>query len=130
MAGIISRPNSTLYIWTICAEGFSGLRCHRYAAPQQRPACDCSGRVRVSATQVCGVPVQSCIDYCRHTTAQSNCSLCLPVCSDSSLGILDPEELAVVSMVQYKVSQSLNLTSENEDDQINASKIIYHSALP
>ncbi|CAM4664497.1 unnamed protein product [Caretta caretta] len=130
MAGIISRPNSTLYIWTICAEGFSGLRCHRHAAPQQRPACDCSGRVRVSATQVCGVPVQSCIDYCRHTTAQSNCSLCLPVCSDSSLGILDPEELAVVSMVQYKVSQSLNLTSENEHDQINASKIIYHSALP
>ncbi|EMP26429.1 Sushi, von Willebrand factor type A, EGF and pentraxin domain-containing protein 1 [Chelonia mydas] len=130
MAGIISRPNSTLYVWTICAEGFSGLRCHRYTVPQQRPACDCSGRVRVSATQVCGVPVQSCIDYCRHTTAQSNCSLCLPVCSDSSLGILDPEELAVVSMVQYKVSQSLNLTSENEHDQMNASKIIYHSALP
>lgn len=53
-----------------------------------------------------------------------------PFLPDSSLGILDPEELAVVSMVQYKVSQSLNLTSENEDDQINASKIIYHSALP
>ncbi|XP_065428714.1 uncharacterized protein LOC122174629 [Chrysemys picta bellii] len=129
-AGIISQPNSTLYIWTICAEGFSGLRCHRYTAPQERPPCDCSGRVRVSATQVCGVPVQSCIDYCRHTTAQSNCSLCLPLCSDSSLGLLDPEELAVVSMVQFKVSQSLNLTSEDERDQTNASKIIYHSEFP
>ncbi|XP_044848575.1 uncharacterized protein LOC123352472 isoform X7 [Mauremys mutica] len=129
-AGIISRPNSTLYIWTICAEGFSGLRCHRYTAPQERPACDCSGRVRVSAAQVCGVPVQRCVDYCRHTTARSNCSLCLPLCSDSSLGVLDPEELAVVSMVQFKVSQSLNLTSEDERDQMNASKIIYHSELP
>nr|XP_032628763.1 uncharacterized protein LOC116820418 [Chelonoidis abingdonii] len=130
MAGIISRPNSTLYIWTICAEGFSGLHCHRYTAPQERPACDCSGRVRVSAAQVCGVPVQSCIDYCRHTTTWSNCSLCLPLCSDFSLGVLDPEELAVVSMVQFKVSQSLNLTSEDERDQMNASKIIYHSELP
>ncbi|XP_067417542.1 uncharacterized protein [Emydura macquarii macquarii] len=130
MAGIVSRPNSTLYVWTICAERFSGMRCHRYSAPQERPACDCSGRVQVSATQVCGVPVQSCVDDCHHRTTQSNCSLCLPLCSDSSLGVLDPEELAVVSMVQSKASQSLNLTAEDERDQTSASKIIYNSKLP
>nr|XP_025044871.1 uncharacterized protein LOC112547246 [Pelodiscus sinensis] len=48
----------------------------------------------------------------------------------SSLCSLDPEELALVSMVQFQVSQSLSLTSENEQDQTNASKIIYSRQLP
>ncbi|XP_075761763.1 uncharacterized protein LOC112547246 isoform X2 [Pelodiscus sinensis] len=95
LAGILSRPNSTLHVWTMC-----------------------------------GVAVQSCVESCRRTTARSNCSLCLPLCSASSLGSLDPEELALVSMVQFQVSQSLSLTSENEQDQTNASKIVYSRQLP
>ncbi|KYO23025.1 RING finger protein 224 isoform D [Alligator mississippiensis] len=121
------QENSTLYVQTICAKGYSGQHCHRYSAPPEQPACDCSGRIRTSATRVCGIPVQSCVDYCHRTTGRDDCSLCLPLCSDSSLEILDPNELTMLFMVK---SQSINLTSENQRNPENASKIIYDSKFP
>lgn len=46
---------------------------------------------------------------------------------DSSLEILDPNELTMLFMVK---SQSINLTSENQRNPENASKIIYDSKFP
>uniref|UniRef100_UPI00109EED03 uncharacterized protein LOC114585878 n=1 Tax=Podarcis muralis TaxID=64176 RepID=UPI00109EED03 len=78
---IVSKPDSTLYKWTICAEGFSGPSCHRASAAPPRPACDCSGRFQTTAEKVCGVPVQTCVEDCQQMTTWSNCSLCLPACT-------------------------------------------------
>ncbi|KAL8174267.1 UNVERIFIED_CONTAM: hypothetical protein K2H54_041080 [Gekko kuhli] len=95
MEDIISKPDSTLYTWSIC-----------------------------------GIPVQSCVDDCRRMTTWKNCSLCLPACTEASLSHLDPEELALITMIQFRVSHSLNLTAEDERDRGNASKIIYDPRYP
>ncbi|XP_042334607.1 uncharacterized protein LOC121936433 [Sceloporus undulatus] len=130
MDRIVSKPDSVLYVWTICAEGFSGLDCRRASERPSRPACDCSGRFQTTAEKVCGVLVRTCVDDCRRLTAWSNCSLCLPVCTEASLSLLDPEEVALITMIQFKVSHSLNLTEEDERDQRNSSKIIYDTKYP
>ncbi|KAH0615634.1 hypothetical protein JD844_005095 [Phrynosoma platyrhinos] len=130
MDRIVSKPDSALYVWTICAEGFSGPDCRRALERPSRPACDCSGRFQTTAEKVCGVLVRTCVDDCRRLTAWSNCSLCLPACTEASLSHLDPEEVALITMIQFKVSHSLNLTEEDERDQRNSSKIIYDAKYP
>ncbi|XP_060107540.1 secretory phospholipase A2 receptor-like [Heteronotia binoei] len=149
MEDIISKPDSTLYTWSICAKGFSGPRCHKALTPLPRPACDCSGRFQTTAKKgkegergrhqadrrqaglwVCGIPVQSCVDDCRRMTNWENCSLCLPACTEACLSNLDPEELALITMIQFRVSHSLNLTAEDERDRGNSSKIIYDPRYP
>ncbi|XP_061460446.1 uncharacterized protein LOC133373965 [Rhineura floridana] len=152
MDGVISKLDSTLYMWTICAEGFSGPHCRRALASPPRPACDCSGRFQTMAEKVCGLPVQTCVDDCQRMTAWNNCSVCLPTCTgnqiasqipplaprvlflpthpEASLSQLDPDELALITMVQFKVSHSLNLTAEDERDRGNSSRIIYDAKYP
>ncbi|KAJ6652004.1 hypothetical protein lerEdw1_015829 [Lerista edwardsae] len=97
---IISRPDSTLYALTICAEGFSGPDCRRALAATPRPACDCSGKFQTTAKK------------------------------EASTSHLGPEELALIAMVQFKVSHSLNLTVEDERDRGSASKILYDPRYP
>ncbi|XP_053138655.1 uncharacterized protein LOC128339115 isoform X2 [Hemicordylus capensis] len=119
---IISQP--------VCAEGFRSPHCQKVWTPPPRPACDCSGKFQTTAKKVCGIPVQRCVDDCQSMTTWRNCSLCLPACSEASLSNLDPEELALITMVHFKVSHSLNLTAEDERDRGNSSKIIYDAKYP
>ncbi|XP_048368092.1 uncharacterized protein LOC125441526 [Sphaerodactylus townsendi] len=130
MEDIISKPGSTLYTLSICAKGFSGPHCQKALMHPQRPACDCSGRFQTTAKEVCGILVQSCVDDCRRMTTWKNCSLCLPACTEASLKNLDPEELALITMIQFRASQSLNLTTEDERDRENSSNIIYDPRYP
>ncbi|XP_062815164.1 uncharacterized protein LOC103281621 isoform X2 [Anolis carolinensis] len=130
MDRVVSKPDSVLYIWTICTEGFHGPDCRRALERPPPPACDCSGRFQTTAERVCGVLVQTCVDDCRRRTAWSNCSVCLPACTEATLSHLDPEEVALITMIEYKVSHSLNLTAEDERDRRNSSKIIYDAKYP
>ncbi|XP_077162091.1 uncharacterized protein LOC143821705 isoform X2 [Paroedura picta] len=50
--------------------------------------------------------------------------------SKASLSNLDPEELALIAMIQFRVSHSFNLTAEDERDRGNSSKIIYDPRYP
>ncbi|XP_034292173.1 uncharacterized protein LOC117676650 isoform X1 [Pantherophis guttatus] len=119
------KADSVLHVWTICAEGFSGLACRKTSAGAARPACDCSGTLKTTAEKVCGVPVQTCVEDCQQMTPRTNCSFCIPVCTEASLSFLDPEEFALVTMIQFKVSHSLNLTTEDERDRTVSSKVVY-----
>nr|XP_020664810.1 uncharacterized protein LOC110087453 [Pogona vitticeps] len=130
LEGTAPEAESTLFVRTLCAEGFGGPDCRATSAHPPRPACDCSGKFQTTAEKVCGVPVQTCVDDCRRATSWSNCSLCLPACTEASLSGLDPEELALITMIQFKVSHSLNLTEEDERDQRKSSKIIYDAKYP
>ncbi|KAJ7308064.1 hypothetical protein JRQ81_008568 [Phrynocephalus forsythii] len=95
-----SRADSTLFVQTFCAEGFAGPDCRAVSSHLPRPACDCTGRFQ--------------------TTAEK----------ESSLSDLDPEELALITMIQFKVSHALNLTAEDERDRGKASRIIYDAKYP
>ncbi|XP_025022899.1 uncharacterized protein LOC103051028 [Python bivittatus] len=148
--GVTPKADSTLHVWTICAEGFSGPACRRTLARSPRPACDCSGKFEATAEKVCGVPVQTCVEYCQQTTSWNNCSFCIPACTErlssdrlppvlpawycypteASMSFLDPEEFALITMIQFKVSHSLNLTTEDERDRAVSSKIIYDAKHP
>ncbi|XP_078238759.1 uncharacterized protein LOC110087453 [Pogona vitticeps] len=130
LEGTAPEAESTLFVRTLCAEGFGGPDCRATSAHPPRPACDCTGKFQTTAEKVCGVPVQTCVDDCRRATSWSNCSLCLPACTEASLSGLDPEELALITMIQFKVSHSLNLTEEDERDQRKSSKIIYDAKYP
>ncbi|XP_063172088.1 uncharacterized protein LOC134506037 isoform X2 [Candoia aspera] len=127
---VISRADSVLHVWTICAEGFSGLACRRTLAHSPQPACDCSGKFETTAEKVCGVPVQTCVEDCQQMTTWNNCSFCVPACTEASMSFLDPEEFALVTMIQFKMSHSLNLTTEDERDRAASSKIIYDTKYP
>ncbi|XP_032088330.1 uncharacterized protein LOC116518904 isoform X2 [Thamnophis elegans] len=119
------KADSVLHVWTICAEGFSGLACRKTSASAARPACDCSGTLETTAEKVCGVPVQTCVEDCQQRTPGTNCSFCIPLCTEASLSFLGPEEFALVTMVQFQASHSLNLTAEDERDRRVSSKVIY-----
>ncbi|KAM3825566.1 uncharacterized protein M6D78_015869 isoform 1-T1 [Vipera latastei] len=123
------KADSVLHVWTICAEGFSGLACHKPSAGGARPACDCSGTFETTAEKVCGVPVQTCVEDCQRMTPWTNCSLCIPVCTEASLSFLGPEEFGLLTMIQFKVSHSLNLTAEDERDRAVSSKVLYVSTM-
>lgn len=49
--------------------------------------------------------------------------------AEASLSFLDPEEFALVTMIQFKVSHSLNLTAEDERDRTVSSKVLYDDAM-
>ncbi|XP_044296094.1 uncharacterized protein LOC123028390 isoform X1 [Varanus komodoensis] len=128
--GLVPRADSTLFVWTICAEGFAGPACRTTLARAPRPACDCSGRLQTSAGKVCGVPVQACVDDCRRVTSWANCSACLPSCTEASVSQLEPEQLALVAMARWRMSRSLNLTTEDKQDRGSSSRIIYDTGHP
>ncbi|XP_044296095.1 uncharacterized protein LOC123028390 isoform X2 [Varanus komodoensis] len=79
---------------------------------------------------MCGVPVQACVDDCRRVTSWANCSACLPSCTEASVSQLEPEQLALVAMARWRMSRSLNLTTEDKQDRGSSSRIIYDTGHP
>lgn len=49
--------------------------------------------------------------------------------AETSLSFLEPEEFGLLTMIQFKVSHSLNLTAEDERDRAVSSKVLYVSMM-
>nr|XP_014347165.1 PREDICTED: uncharacterized protein LOC102355497 [Latimeria chalumnae] len=143
---IITNPNTILYLKRVCASGYSGASCLSYTQPLITSVCDCTGGMKPSLTQVCGVSVESCIQSCLQTGDSTNCASCLPVChrhvlsrqvSEKEMYLsaavdkddLSEEEAALISLLEDRLFQQRNLTVNNSKSKADLSKILYDKNL-
>ncbi|XP_029469378.1 aggrecan core protein-like [Rhinatrema bivittatum] len=126
---ITIKPGSTLYTWTLCAAGYSGPQCTTYFPLLVAPACDCNGTFATTVTNVCGVPIAACVDFCMSTRAHANCSLCVPLCPVSGVGILHEDEVSLLTLAQAQLPGGL-APDDSPAVQNISSNIVYQINFP
>ncbi|XP_053329591.1 uncharacterized protein LOC128503505 isoform X2 [Spea bombifrons] len=127
-AALEISPNATAYRPNICAHGISGNECLKPPRPLVVPSCHCSGSIATSLGVVCGVPVADCIEWCLKQKLQEDCRKCVPACPDQGAGIVAPDEVSLISVMEQKAGRFLLRVAEGDTEPHDASRsILYHA---
>ncbi|XP_053329592.1 macrophage mannose receptor 1-like isoform X3 [Spea bombifrons] len=112
----------------VCAHGISGNECLKPPRPLVVPSCHCSGSIATSLGVVCGVPVADCIEWCLKQKLQEDCRKCVPACPDQGAGIVAPDEVSLISVMEQKAGRFLLRVAEGDTEPHDASRsILYHA---
>ncbi|XP_075042415.1 uncharacterized protein LOC142101885 [Mixophyes fleayi] len=123
-SAMVTRAGTTAYIRRACTIGISGKQCIVPKKSTDSLQCDCNGSIATSLGVVCNVPVMDCVLLCLRQKLTDNCSKCVPVCPATGAGVLKTEEVALVSMMEFKAQQFLANSSDTDVEPQSASKNI------
>ncbi|XP_043575775.1 C-type mannose receptor 2-like isoform X2 [Chiloscyllium plagiosum] len=77
------NPVSNIYIPSVCVSNFPASKCGF-----EDQLCDCTGVMQTSFTEVCGISVDACKNYCVTKKDGTDCGKCIPICPDDANEIL------------------------------------------
>ncbi|XP_038638547.1 C-type mannose receptor 2-like isoform X2 [Scyliorhinus canicula] len=117
-ATFIFSPQSTIYTPSVCASGFPGPKCGF-----EDQICDCTGIVKTSFAEVCGVSVEACKQYCAKNKRGVDCSMCIPVCPDDAAEVLKKDEASVIMLAKRRLFGGATILTV--DDYLDGFKLFY-----
>uniref|UniRef100_UPI00398F29D8 uncharacterized protein n=1 Tax=Pristiophorus japonicus TaxID=55135 RepID=UPI00398F29D8 len=108
-AVIIVNPRYSIYVPSVCVSGFPGAKCG-----MEDEICDCTGILRTSFTEVCGVTVRACQNYCATKMDGTDCSKCIPRCPDNANEVLEKDEAAIITLAKTRIFGGATILTIND----------------
>ncbi|XP_069790341.1 lectin BRA-3-like isoform X4 [Narcine bancroftii] len=104
----------------VCASKLPGPKCGT-----EDHLCSCIGIVKTSFSEVCGISVQACKDYCARKKDGTDCSKCIPVCPDNAEEVLSMEEALIVMLAKQRIFGGASILTVSDKDYLDGFKVFY-----
>ncbi|XP_051892713.1 CD209 antigen-like protein D [Pristis pectinata] len=104
----------------VCVSEFPGPKCGT-----EDQLCNCIGIVQTSFSEVCGISVQACKNYCGRKKNGTDCSKCVPVCPDNAEEVLSMEEAVIVMLAKERIFGGASILTVNDQDYLDGFKVFY-----
>ncbi|XP_069790308.1 uncharacterized protein [Narcine bancroftii] len=116
----VYNSSSNIYIPSVCASKLPGPKCGT-----EDHLCSCIGIVKTSFSEVCGISVQACKDYCARKKDGTDCSKCIPVCPDNAEEVLSMEEALIVMLAKQRIFGGASILTVSDKDYLDGFKVFY-----
>ncbi|XP_043575776.1 lectin BRA-3-like isoform X3 [Chiloscyllium plagiosum] len=104
----------------LCVSNFPASKCGF-----EDQLCDCTGVMQTSFTEVCGISVDACKNYCVTKKDGTDCGKCIPICPDDANEILKKGEASFVMLVKKRISGGATILTVNDQAYLDGLKIFY-----